>query len=135
LRADRLDQLDDGSLMIIDYKTGAAKGFLNMEGEPADLQLIVYADAVQQPVGGLMLINIDSRAITYKGAGWRVLAGAWQRDDADTWSARLTEWKAMVHRAVDGIAAGDARINLSLSAGQARKLQILSRQEELKRAD
>ena len=132
LRVDRMDQLADGSLLIIDYKTGAAKNFLNRDGEPLDLQLVVYADALQQQVGGLSLINIDSRLINYKGAGGSI---SWDPDKGENWDARLAAWKAQVHQAVDEIAAGDVRVNLQLTSAQARPLQILSRQEELKRAD
>lgn len=132
LRVDRIDQLVDGSLLIIDYKTGVAKNFLNKDGEPLDLQLIVYADALPQQTGGLSLINIDSRLINYKGAGGSI---SWDPDGGEQWNERLAAWKALVHKAVDEFAAGDVRINLQLNSAQARPLQILSRQEEIKRAD
>jgi len=131
LRFDRLDRLADDSLLIIDYKTGAPKNFLNKDGEPVDLQLVVYADALQQKVGGLSLINIDSRSISYKGAGGSI---DWDPQGGEEWQQRLSRWRALVHAAIKELAAGDVRIDLLLSAAEGRRLNLLSRLEEQKRA-
>lgn len=132
LRFDRLDRLPDGSFLIIDYKTGAPKNLLSKDGKPVDLQLVVYADALQQEVGGLALINIDSRSINYKGAGGSV---EWGPLDSEAWPLQLAQWRASVHQALQEMAAGDVRINLLLSSAEGRRLNILSRLEEQKRAD
>lgn len=131
LRIDRIDRLTDGSLLVIDYKTGRPKNLLNRDGDPLDLQLVVYADVLQETVGGLALINIDSRSISYKGT-----PGSVESDVArqDAWPERLAAWCDEVHRALREIAAGDVRINLLLTADEGRPLGILSRLEEARRA-
>ncbi len=131
LRIDRIDRLADGSLLVIDYKTGGPKNLLNRDGDPLDLQLVVYADVLQETVGGLALINIDSRSISYKGTGGSV---EWDVARQDAWPERLDAWRDEVHRALREIAAGDVRINLLLTADEGRPLGILSRLEEYKRA-
>ena len=131
LRVDRIDRLADGSLLVIDYKTGMPKKLLNRDGDPLDLQLVVYADALEDAVGGLALINIDSRSISYQGTGGSVEWDAARRDD---WPQRLAAWRGEVHQALREIAAGDGRINLLLTADEGRPLGILSRLEEYKRA-
>ena len=131
LRFDRLDRLPDGSFLIIDYKTGAPKNLLSKDGKPVDLQLVVYADALQEEVGGIALINIDSRSISYKGAGGSV---EWDPLDGADWPMRLADWCVSVHEALQEIAAGDVRINILLSSAEGRRLNILSRLEEQKRA-
>ena len=131
LRIDRIDRLADGSLLVIDYKTGRPKNLLNRDGDPLDLQLVVYADVLQETVGGLVLINIDSRSISYKGTGGSV---EWDVARQDAWPERLDAWRDEVHRALREIAAGDVRINLLLTADEGRPLGILSRLEEYKRA-
>ena len=131
LRFDRLDHLPDGSFLIIDYKTGAPKNLLSKDGKPVDLQLVVYADALQEEIGGIALINVDSRSISYKGAGGSV---EWDPLDGADWPMRLADWRALVHEALQEIAAGDVRINLLLSSAEGRRLNILSRLEEQKRA-
>lgn len=132
LRSDRIDLLPDNQLLVIDYKTGAEKSFLNRDGEPSDLQLVVYADALDEEVGGLSLINIDSRLISYKGEGAGI---EWGRGNAEEWSERLQSWRKIVHDSVDAFAAGDVRADILAPQSQSRFLQILSRVEEMKRAD
>lgn len=125
LRIDRIDRLSDGSLFVIDYKTGITKHFLDRSGELTDLQLVVYADALQgDAVGGLALINIDSRTIDFKGAG---AGGEWSRKYTDTWHETLESWRTEVHRTIEQFVAGDVRVNHSFSANDDRPLVILSR--------
>ena len=128
LRIDRLDRLEDGRLAIIDYKTGAARGFLNREGEPGDWQLVVYADALDEPVGALGLLNLDSRAIAYRGVG-----GEWT--PVDNWDETLERWRKVVHRALQEFGRGDVRINTRQSISDGRQLSLLSRLEELRHGD
>jgi exodeoxyribonuclease-5 len=132
LRIDRIDRLADNSLLVLDYKTGQAKSLLNREGELNDLQLLVYATAIARenvgPIGGIALVNLDSRAISYKGTGGSVSWDAKRRDD---WDSRLSSWIGLVDDAVRGLAAGDARVNVSQPPAQARSLALLSRFAEL----
>ncbi len=132
LRIDRIDRLADGSSLVIDYKTGMPKNLLDRDGDVLDLQLVVYADALQESIGGLALINLDSRSISYKGTGGSV---EWDVARRDQWPQRLAAWRGEVHQALREFAAGDVRINLQLSAEAGRPLNILSRLEEHRRAD
>jgi ATP-dependent helicase/nuclease subunit B len=127
LRIDRIDRLADGSRLVIDYKTGAVKTLLTQDDEPKELQLVVYAAALGEGVGGLLLINLDSRGVDYRGAG-----GEWD-SRAEPWDERLGRWLARVDREIAGIAAGDARVNTALPLADLRPLGVLSRAEELKR--
>jgi probable DNA repair protein len=130
LRVDRIDRLADGTLMIIDYKTGAVKALLTKDGYPRELQLVVYASAIDAEVGGLVLINIDSRAIIYRGAGGSV---DWDRMPPELWPMRLGGWKKVVDDALAQLAAGDVRLNTAQTALESRRLNVLSRVEEIKR--
>lgn len=130
LRVDRIDRLVNGDMLIIDYKTGLPKHFLNGKGDLTDLQLVVYAVAHEGPIGGLALLNVDSRAIQGKGAG----AGGFAKHPVDDWPATLDSWQAEVERALQQLAAGDVRVNLMMSVAENRPLAILSRKEELLRA-
>jgi hypothetical protein len=131
LRIDRIDRLADGSMLIIDYKTGSPRSLLDKYGEPKDLQLIVYADALESRIGGIAFVNIDSRSISYKGTGGSV---PWDAARRDSWEERLSAWVEEVHEALREIAAGDVRVNLLFTAEEGRPLGILSRLEEMKRA-
>lgn len=131
LRIDRVDQLTDGKLLVIDYKTGLSKSFLGRNNEPIDLQLVVYADALNADIGGLVLVNVDSRIISYKGAG--VEGGPWKVRDPQDWKIALGSWVSRVRSAMREIAEGDVRINLLHSENEGRPLNLLSRKEEQKR--
>lgn len=127
LRFDRIDRLPDGSLAILDYKTGRARKFAGEDG-PRDLQLVVYACVVDEPVSGLALFNVDTREPGIDGAGPAFGKPAnWQRD--------LAAWRAAVHRLADAIAAGDVRLNALQGLEDARPLSVLSRYPEVYRGD
>ena len=130
LRADRIDRLPDGSVLITDYKTGQPKNLLNREGEPRDLQLVVYSCALDERIGGLLIINVNSRSIIYNGTGAGV---PWDKKRADQWPERLAAWQKSVATAMRQIAKGDVRINLNLPGDESRPLSILSRFEERSR--
>jgi probable DNA repair protein len=131
LRADRIDRLADDTLLVIDYKTGQVKNFLGRDKSPVDLQLVVYATALDQEVGGLALFNVGTRTIAHKGVGGSV---EWNTVEKTEWQEMLSRWSLSVHAAMEQIAAGDVRINLRLNTDQSRLLNVLSRAEELKRA-
>ena len=128
LKIDRIDRLQDGTLLIADYKTGLLKTFLDKDGEPKELQLVVYAAAVNEPVGSLVLINVDGRDIIYRGAG-----AEWDRSPPVQWQGRLDAWMRRVDDALAGIAAGDVRLNMALPADDSRPLAVLSRMEAVRR--
>ena len=124
LRVDRVDALDDNSILIIDYKTGAEKGLMNREDELYDLQLMVYALALQgeHAIGGIGIINLDTRKISFKSA---------LQDE--NWQERYSKWEGETNAAIELISKGDARLNMRLKSDQTRPLGILSRIEELRR--
>lgn len=128
LRIDRIDQLDDGGLVILDYKTGSRKAFRGRDGLPNDMQLVVYAVAVSEAVAGLGLINVDSRAVDLSGAGKAFTP------DLD-WDETLADWQREVSDAAHDIQRGDVRINSLLDRRSARPLSLLSRIAELRRDD
>lgn len=130
LRLDRLDKLADGSWFVADYKTGAPKKLLGGDGDPVEWQLVVYACSIEGPVGGLAIINLDSRGIRYVTVGTSAAGGSLEDDE---WHEELTRWRAIVDTAIGKLAEGDTRINLSLAASDHRPLGLLKRVEELKR--
>lgn len=131
LRVDRIDRLRDGSLLIIDYKSGAGKNLLDRNGEPTDLQLVVYAAALDRAIGGLALVNVAGSGIRYRGIGSSV---EWNTLAPEVWQERLASWKKRVDEAIGRFAEGDVRVNTTRSTDDNRPLNLLSRTEELRRA-
>jgi len=122
LRADRIDQAENGLLLIIDYKTGREKALLDRAGEINDLQLVVYALALGEAVGELAIVNLDSRGISMRST-----------QSVESWDQSFAAWSREVDNAIHGLASGDARVNIALSTEQGRALNVLSRFEELRR--
>lgn len=126
LRVDRIDRMPDGSLAILDYKTGAKRNFLQTDGQPAEIQLVAYANALDEPVSALALVFIDSRELTFSGAGRAYT------DEAE-WPEMLKRWQQLVRDACDEMSQGDVRVNALQGTKDARYLNLLSRYTELRR--
>jgi exodeoxyribonuclease-5 len=133
VRIDRIDHMN-GGIVILDYKSGTPKAVENRNGEIAHLQLAVYACAVKDEVLGLVLANLDSRQVVYKGAGIRERWSIWKDDDA-AWRSKLDAWQREVRLHAANLKAGDARVNVQLPSKDARPLAVVSRIAELKRAE
>ena len=125
LRIDRVDRLPGGGLVIIDYKTGAEKLFLDSKGSPREIQLIAYACAIAEPIAALALANVDSRVVGFRGAGQGF-------SEIGNWDEFLANWSGIVRDACRDIARGDVSINKRQSIDEARSLNLLTRFTELR---
>jgi len=125
LRCDRVDRLDDDSVLILDYKSSRTKKFLT-RGAPNDLQLLVYATAIEEPVAGLGLYRIDSAMVEIDGAGPAL-------GESEDWNETLGEWRQMVRTAAADFVRGDVRLNGHQGNLDARPLNLLSRYTEVAR--
>ncbi len=61
LRVDRIDRLPDGSVILIDYKSGDLKA-KDLEGSrPSEPQLLIYAAAIEETVEGIYIAKVKPR--------------------------------------------------------------------------
>jgi ATP-dependent helicase/nuclease subunit B len=112
LRIDRVDQLDNGKLLLIDYKSGDPKRE-NLKGDrPKEPQLLVYAAALGEQVEGVCFAKVNSGETELIGfakeqpasrSGVEVLGSAWagQRDQWRETVGRLAEEFRSGHAVVD----------------------------------
>jgi RecB family exonuclease len=98
-KADRIDFLSDGSMDLIDYKTGRAP-------ETRAVQLPVYAHVAEQRFAGHREQQWRTRAADYLAFRGRVVTHALGRNHAER-AARLEAAQQQFLAAVDGIAAGE----------------------------
>ena len=121
LRLDRIDNLVDGGLAVIDYKTGG--GNIDprsdwMRERPVGLQLPFYAAVLaeaQTPVGALLLARLHARGIEVKGlaeGSCGFVGPATLNDWPDfqhlSWNALMTQWRTMIEKLADEYAGGVA---------------------------
>jgi probable DNA repair protein len=67
LRVDRIDRLADGSLLLIDYKTGKQTKTKLEKDRPQEPQLLVYAATVKEPVDGLLFGQLTPDDVRFVG--------------------------------------------------------------------
>ncbi len=104
LRVDRIDRLDDGAAVLIDYKTGLAN-IRSLRGErPEEVQLMLYALAIDAPLGALGFAQLSAgKGIVFKGISERdnVIPGASGLDavaEQTSWPELLALWRQRLDR-------------------------------------
>ena len=136
LRLDRIDRLANGSLLVIDYKTG----YTNLAGwsveRPSDPQMPAYA--VASGAGALGLARLNARDRGYIGVGQPntdiegiVTPAQLTQRAIDGWPALVAAWQDGLETLAREFMAGDFRVNrfhLDPIRGQ---FSVLSRVNEL----
>jgi probable DNA repair protein len=122
LRLDRIDELEDGRLAVIDYKSGS--GNIDprsnwMRTRPVGLQLPFYAAVLAQEgpgVAALVLAKLHARGIEFKGLadGDYGLEGVaslsdWPDFAGMTWQQLMAQWRQTIHGLAHEFASGLAR--------------------------
>lgn len=125
LRPDRIDQLDTGGEVLIDYKLGAShtpRGWFDtLPGRPRQPQLPLYGLAHAERLRGLSYVILAPGAVEYRGwsdgtpvasgvtpypSGVRIDLG----DPAD-WTALLHHWQFTLTRLAGQYVAGHAQVD------------------------
>src|SRR5262249_56909738 len=67
-RMARIDELEDGRRLVIDYKSGTAKSFRPLDERPRQAQLLAYALLAGESVAGVAAIHLKAGDIAWRGA-------------------------------------------------------------------
>jgi len=111
LRVDRIDRLDTGNVLLIDYKSGPQSAAVLDEDRPREPQLLVYAAALGAEVEGFFFCQLKPREL--KAAGYsreKQFAGR-SAIQVEDWDAFLQRSSARVERLAHEFAAGWAAID------------------------
>jgi RecB family exonuclease len=111
-RIDRLDQLDSGDQILIDYKTGRQAPPRWLDERLGDCQLPIYAQRSGSPIAAIVLAFLHSEGVSYRAIGRAAdaLPGRHSRMAAGEWQAQLIRWRQQLHALIEEFAAGDTRI-------------------------
>jgi ATP-dependent helicase/nuclease subunit B len=118
LRIDRIDELEDGTHIIFDYKSGAPQSQDWLGDRITYPQLLVYMLAVGEPVTGLATIQLNSMRIGFRGIADRKgrlprVSGIDLDGDSSTqrWQAQQERWRHSVEQLAADFLAGVATLN------------------------
>ena len=122
LRLDRIDKLNDGSLLVIDYKTGQVSPKSWELPRPDDVQLPLYAgfalDTENEVLGGLVFAKVRSGDLTFAGRVGDAkttllgsLAGNSTLMKNPLTAEQLIDWREYIERLAKDFVAGRAEVD------------------------
>jgi ATP-dependent helicase/nuclease subunit B len=115
-RMDRVDELEDGTRVILDYKSGKTS-IKSWEGErPDEPQLPLYAIDMRQrqPVAAALFAQLRAGELGFNGLATR--AGIAPKvkpagENEGAWQAQLDAWQTTLTTLAEAFRAGDARVD------------------------
>jgi len=115
-RMDRVDELDDGTRVILDYKSGKTS-IKKWEGErPDEPQLPLYAIDMRQrrPVAAALFAQLRAGELGFNGLAARAGIAPKVKPAGETegaWQAQLDAWQITLTTLAEAFRAGDARVD------------------------
>ena len=119
-QVDRVDRLDNGTLAVIDYKSGRASVGGWLGARPDDLQLPLYAHAMKEPVGAVAFATLKAGKRRFEGlsrqSGWIPQVGVVSSHQTaskhyGSWDQLLQGWREAIDALAVAFAKGDARVD------------------------
>ncbi len=124
LRLDRMDKLDSGELLLIDYKTGIPNPKSWGGDRPDEPQLPLYCLCYNQDIDAVLFAQINTREIALKGLGdlSEPIAGILSSSKAstlglpETWPDIQAHWKTSLEQLAQEFLQGDCALDFKSPA-------------------
>jgi RecB family exonuclease len=112
LRIDRIDRLESGKLVLIDYKSGLQER-KKLDGQrPPEPQLLLYASTLGDEVEGVLFAQLKPRDLHPIGYSRHEQFSSKKVEVlADGWPERLLEWRETVDRLAHDFVQGYAHVH------------------------
>jgi hypothetical protein len=110
IRVDRIDQLEDGSLIILDYKTGKTSVSSWLDERPDEPQLPLYCITSPKPVDGIIFAQVKSGDLKFKGKT-KVKDLLPNVKAEENWSGLIANWQLMLENLGKNFSQGNAKVD------------------------
>ncbi|MFO8033328.1 MAG: PD-(D/E)XK nuclease family protein [Desulfohalobiaceae bacterium] len=115
---DRIDSLQDGRLVVIDYKSGRHSASQWLHNRPEEPQLPLYSLFCQEPVAGVYFAVLRKGETRFAGLGQETgivpgcpgYARYSQTKDFSSWQEILDTWRSRLEDLATEILRGEARV-------------------------
>lgn len=112
LRLDRIDRLENGDLILIDYKTGNPNSS-SWDGERLDEpQLPLYAVTGETQVNAIAFAQINAKSMKWIGKGELQIDHEGIKSCDLPWSQQVDEWRSILTKLSESFMAGDVRVDM-----------------------
>lgn len=113
LRIDRIDQLEDGTHVIFDYKSGAPQTQDWLGERVTHPQLLVYMLSVGADVSALATVQLNPARVGFKGIADRKgrLPRVTGLESASRWPEQQEHWRQAIERLATDFLAGAATLD------------------------
>lgn len=119
LYIDRIDELENGERLLIDYKTGADLKISQWLGErPDEPQLPLYAVTQSEDIKGLAFAQLNPKALQWIGLGELSSPLPGLKPPQEDWQTQLQDWDSVLSTLARDFIAGDARVDFKDAGAQ-----------------
>ncbi|MCK9202460.1 MAG: PD-(D/E)XK nuclease family protein [Gallionella sp.] len=110
-KLDRVDELEDGRRLVIDYKSSAAPAGAWLGERPDEPQLPLYLVTTEPEAAAIAFAQVKAGAMKFTAlAADETLLPVWKSLPDIGWDAQLGEWRRVLAQLATRFAAGEAAV-------------------------